>query len=169
MSFLFNVASSRKYHNNTNFFEIFFGSFFGDWLNILKVSNHLDFPFKKSSRGSIPNYNLVYCAKKSKSMQNKRQYLEIHDKLNSVVIFLVLRKIKHSPRNSRWDCTKHRHRRISWIVSKGRAPIFLLWIKAGKSAFSKVLLQFQQESVVRISRNSRFFDFQSRLRETERS
>ena len=68
----------------------------------------------------------------------------------------------------RRECTRLRDRRMSWIVSKGRAAIFYH------------TLELEHQSNITYSHNlkkfvswffqvSRFFDFESRLRETARS
>ena len=57
---------------------------------------------------------------------------------------------------------------MSWIMSKGRASIFLSEIEAGTSVKLHVLSQLKK-SKARILQISRFFVFESELRQTERN
>ena len=58
-----------------------------------------------------------------------------------------------------------RDRRMSWVVLKDRAAIFLSYIEDETSVKSRNSKKF----VPRFSQISRFFEFESGLRETERS
>ena len=46
----------------------------------------------------------------------------------------------------RRDCTRLRHRRMSWVVSKGRASIFIRLIEAGTAVKSYVLLPLKKNT-----------------------
>ena len=68
-------------------------------------------------------------------------------------------------RSLKIDCTKLRHRRMSWVVSKGRASDFS---KSWKLCQVTRTLTLQKNKKTRISQISPFFDFESGLYETER-